>query len=178
MVTDNEAVPGAAQPAGDEQLPADVAAGEELEERPVSRLVFPIAGHGLLMDRDASLEFIEIQTPFYIPNNHPQFRGLINRRGSLVPVFDIRKLIDDNFRDGDEGEGRILVLGTGDDAVGVILDATPYRVSVSVDQKAAPPVKLVQVFGELVAECFERNGEHFTQVALEEFLYSLAHGTQ
>lgn len=161
---------------GEDQLPGDVVAGQELEERPVSRLVFPIAGYALLMEQDASLEFIELQTPFYIPNNHPQFRGLINRRGSLVPVFDIRKLIDESFRD--QGEGRILVLGSGDDAVGVILDATPHRISVSADQKASPPVKLVQVFGELVGECFEHDGGYFTQVALEDFLYSLVHGTQ
>lgn len=165
MVTEDEAIGGPAAVPG--------AAVDELEPRPVSRLVFPVAGYRLFLDQRTSMEFIETQTPFHIPSNHALFRGLINRRGSLVPVFDIRVLLDGDA--GNRGAGRILVLGTGDDAVGIILDATPYRVSVSEDQRASPPIKLVQVFGEFLGECFERDGESFTQVALEDFLYDLAH---
>lgn len=160
------AVPGEAQP-------VDTEIGEGQEPRPVSRLVFPVAGYGLLLDQTSSMEFLESQTPFYIPSNHPLFRGLINRRGSLVPVFELRPLFDEPAVA--KGADRVLVVGGGDDAVGIVLDGTPYRISVLEEQRASPPVKLVQVFGEHLGECFERDGECFTRVALEDFLYMLVH---
>lgn len=146
---------------------------EETENRPVSRLVFTIAGHGLLLHQETSMEFLEDQTPYHIPNNHPQFRGLINRRGSLVPVYEIRSLLNDDHEEKDST--RLLVLGSGDDAVGIFLDATPYRVSLAVEPDASPPDGLVRVFGDLVEGCYAQNEERFTQVALEDFMHKLVH---
>lgn len=173
MVTEDDVQREAAAIPGEESPPVDAEIGKEHEPRPVSRLVFPVAGYGLFLDQSSSMEFLESQTPFYIPSNHPLFRGLINRRGSLVPVFDLRALFDEPALSGPAD--RVLVLGGGDDAVGIVLDATPYRVSVFEEQRASPPVKLVQVFGEHLGECFQHGGECFTRVALEEFLYTLVH---
>lgn len=172
MVTGDDVHPQSAVP-GDASSPVDGEIGQQPEPRPVSRLVFPVAGHGLFLDQASAMEFLESQTPFYIPSNQSLFRGLINRRGSLVPVFDLRRLLDEETGNGDTG--RILVLGGGDDAVGIVLDATPYRVSVFEEQRVSPPVKLVQVFGEHLGECFERDGECFTRVGIEEFMYKLVH---
>lgn len=173
MVTGDEVLPGTSGLAGGENPAVDAVAEEEPQVLSVSHLVFPVAGHSLFLDQQTTMEFLENQSPFYIPNNNPLFRGLINRRGSLVPVFDIRMLFDEEVRD--RGGSRVLVLGSGDDAAGIILDATPYRVSVSEEQRSSPPIRLVQTFGEFLGESYERDGEHFTRVALEDFLYSLVH---
>lgn len=175
MVTGKEVFPGATAGPDAEQPAVNAAAEEQPESRPASHLVFPVAGHGLFLDQQTTMEFLENQSPFYIPNNNPLFRGLINRRGSLVPVFDIRLLFDEDVPD--RGGGRVLVLGAGDDAVGIILDATPYRVSVSEEQRSSPPIRLVQTFGEFLGESFERDGDHYTRVALEDFLYRLVNDT-
>jgi chemotaxis signal transduction protein len=173
VVTEDELYSGATLRSNEGGVSADVPVGEEPESRPVSRLVFPVAGYGLLLDAHSSMEFLENQTSYHIPNNQPLFRGLINRRGSLVPVFDIRALLDDEVRG--RNTDKVLVLGTGEDAVGVALDATPYRVFVLEHQTVSPPVKLVQTFGEHVGDAFERGAECYTQVALSDFLYNLVH---
>lgn len=175
MVTGDEVFPGATAVPGGEDPAVATVADEQPESRPASHLVFPVAGHGLFLDQQTAMEFLENQSPFYIPNNNPLFRGLINRRGSLVPVFDIRVLFDEGVRD--RGGSRVLVLGSGDDAVGIVLDATPYRVSVSEEQRSSPPIRLAQTFGEFLGESFERDGEHYTRVALEDFLYRLVQDT-
>lgn len=175
MVTGDEVLPGSTAAPGGKDPAADAVADEQPEIQLVSHLVFPVAGHGLFLDQQTTMEFLENQSPFYIPNNNPLFRGLINRRGSLVPVFDIRVLFDEDVRD--RGGSRVLVLGSGDDAAGIILDATPYRVSVSAEHRSSPPIRLVQTFGEFLGESFERDGEHYTRVALEDFLYRLVHDT-
>jgi len=170
-VTEERELPSAG---GDHAAPPaldEAGAVEGIENRPVSRLVFPVGGHGLLLGHDTSMEFLEDQTPYYVPNRHPQFRGLINRRGSLVPVFDIRHLFKDD--QGEPDESGVLVLGTGEDAVGIFLDATPYRISLTGDEETQPPENLVRIFGEYVETSYAQGGQLFVQVDLENFLYKL-----
>lgn len=145
---------------------------EEPVNRPVSRLLFPLAGQGLLYDRHSAMEYFESQKLFRIPTAHPLFRGLINRRGSLVPIFDIGMLLGCEASLG--GQARVLVLGRGDDSAGLILDATPYRISVMDEQKVAPPPHLTQVFGEHLRECFDTGQQCVAEVDFESFLGDLA----
>lgn len=156
-------------------MPAQAATEELVESRPVSRLVFQVADHLLLYDQRTAMEYFESQTLFRIPTRHAAFRGLVNRRGSLVPVFDVGMLL------GAEpvlsSRVRVLVLGTGDDAVGVILDTTPYRTSISEEKKGPTPVQLFQVFGRHVGECFETQSGCVAEVDLGSFLEDLAHET-
>lgn len=142
------------------------------EGLPVSHLVFPVGGFGLMVAQKGEMEFLENQTPFHIPNNHPKFRGLINRRGSLVPVFDIRELLDDRVRRNDD---KVLVLGRGEDAAGIVLDEVPYRVMLGEEHRAAPPDRLNRVFGDALGDCYARDGTYQVFVAMDQYLYKLAH---
>lgn len=148
---------------------------EAVEDPPVNRLVFQIAGQGLLYDQRSPMEYFESQTLFRIPTRHPIFRGLINRRGTLVPVFDIGMLF--NAQACLSNQAAVLVLGTADDAAGLILDTTPYRVALTRRQKEAPPVQLTQVFGPHLGDCFQTSGQYVADVNLEGFLDDLVQET-
>ncbi|HSH41845.1 MAG TPA: chemotaxis protein CheW [Arenicellales bacterium] len=158
-------------PASGGGAPPDSADLDQAAERPVSRLVFPVAGHGLLLDSTSPMEFLEGQWPYYVPNNHPLFQGLINRRGTLVPVYEVRGLLDPDL--AGQRESNILVLGSGDDAVGIFLDGTPYRIAVIGERPGSPPVKLAQVFGEHLGDSLEHEGQCYARVDLEDFLLGL-----
>jgi len=175
MVTEEEPAT-AGFPGRDDATPPDPAELDREAERPASRLVFPVAGHGLLLDSSSPMEFLEDQWPYYIPNNHPLFQGLINRRGTLVPVFEIRGLLDPDF--GGQRDSNILVLGAGDDAVGIFLDGTPYRITVTGDSPGTPPVKLAQVFGEHLGDSLEHEGQCYARVDLENFLLGVVRAGQ
>jgi chemotaxis signal transduction protein len=153
----------------------ELASLEVVDDPPVSRLVFQVAGQGLLYDQRSPMEYFESQTLFRIPTRHPIFRGLINRRGALVPVFDIGMLLNAQARLSDHAP--VLVLGKGDDAAGLILDTTPYRVSISRRQKEPPPVHLTQVFGPHLGDCFQTGGQYVADVDLQDFLNDLVEET-
>lgn len=146
-----------------------------VEDRPVSRLVFEVAGHRLLYDRQTPMEYFEAQALFRIPTSHPLFRGLVNRRGTLVPVYDVGVML--GAEASLSNRARVLVLGAGDDAVGVILDSTPHRESISISQKVPPPVQLVQVFGRHINDCFEAGSGYLVEVDLNGFLDELVDET-
>jgi len=175
MIDRDHTLPRLSRDPDEQPVSARTVTEEPLENRPVSRLVFQVAGQLLLYDQRTAMEYFESQTLFRIPTRHPVFRGLINRRGSLVPVFDVGSLL--GAEPSLSSRARVLVLGTGDDAVGVILDSTPYRTSIAEEQKAPAPVQLFQVFGRHIGECFEIESGCVADVDLGGFLEDLSHET-
>lgn len=175
METNDNLIPGDSRIESAGEPPVEEAYDETAEAKPASRLVFPVSGHGLLYDQQTAMEYFEGQAMYRIPNNHPLFRGLINRRGSLVPIFDIRKLIEPQAETGHDN--KLLVFGGGDDAVGIVLDDTPYRVSITEDQKSSPPGHLGEVFGPHLVDCFEQSGGYLLDVALDDFLHHVVQET-
>lgn len=172
-MVENDGTPsGATRPSDDERNPL---AGPE-QEAGVSLLAFPVAGYGLLYDHESPTEYIDKQAIYPIPTDHPLFRGLINRRGSLVPVYEIRPLIDPDQRIPDDASSNLFVLGRGDDAVGILLDAVPYRITVTEQQKTAPPPLLTKVFGEHLKHCYKDGDALYANVALDAYLYELRNG--
>lgn len=145
---------------------------EAASDKPVGRLAFAIAGCGILYHYESPTEYIEDAAIFPIPTTHHLFRGLINRRGSLVPIFDIRTLVDPD-REPDFDRTRILVLGSSDDAAGILLDATPYRIYLTPDHETAVPSFLATAFGRYVTESFYHNDKYYVAVHLDDFLYDL-----
>lgn len=107
------------------------------DEELVARLVFRIGGHVAAHDPERVGELIRHPVIHCVPNAPEVLAGLLNSRGRVVPVYDIRRLLPstdsapadsgtiewvlvfhDNDRDGDEG---------ADDCVGVIIDEMPLR---------------------------------------------------
>jgi len=174
--------------ASDEDMPADPAQpaiggggatpgpADPEHDGGVSVLAFPVAGYGLLYDNRSPTEYLDKQSIFPIPTDHPHFRGLINRRGSLVPVYEIRPLVDPGRQVADDAESNIFVLGRGDDAVGILLDTVPYRVTVMEQQEIAPPGSLTNAFGAHIRHCYRDGDQIYVSVALDAFLYELRNG--
>lgn len=107
------------------------------DEELVPRLVFRIGGHAAAHDPERVGELIRHPAVHRVPNAPEVLAGLLNSRGRVVPVYDIRHLLPstdseptdsgaiewvlvfhDNDRDGDEG---------ADDCVGVVIDEMPLR---------------------------------------------------
>ncbi|TVY10048.1 chemotaxis protein CheW [Paenibacillus cremeus] len=72
-------------------------------------------------------EIIRLQPLTPIPNTKKEIQGVINLRGKVVPVVCFRKKI---MMQGatDEQLKRIIILNTGEDSVGLIVDRV-YRVA-------------------------------------------------
>lgn len=177
-MTANDGTPsGATQPENGERIPPTGPAEAEQEQNAgTSLLVFPVAGYGLIYDHQSPTEYIDKQAIYPIPTDHPLFRGLINRRGSLVPVYEIRPLIDPGHSVPDDTNSHIFALGRGDDAVGILLDSVPYRITVTEQQKVSAPSSLSAVFGSHIKHCYKESDDFYVNVALDAFLYELRNG--
>jgi purine-binding chemotaxis protein CheW len=73
-----------------------------------------------------------------IPNALEHIRGVINLRGTIVPVFDLKRRFNLNAT-ADTRFAIILVVTVRDRIVGLIADAVPKVLTVSADEIAPPP---------------------------------------
>ncbi len=107
-----------------------------------SRLGFKIGNLRLFMPFDEASELSEMMPVYRIPNVPAWFRGLANLHGNLVPVVDLSGMA--GLAAGQGKSGKLLVVGRGGDAIGVMIDGIPERIPVdataAVDVPDLPPV--------------------------------------
>lgn len=106
-----------------------------IEERQIQH-GYSIGQFNFLVKELTCAEIMEDNSIFPLPKTQPGLRGLINARGSLIPVFDLKQLL--NIKKNQKEY--ILVLGTEDDAVGIIIDSLPIQPSIKKQMQQTPPL--------------------------------------
>lgn len=95
-------------------------------------VVFELSGETYALDILHVHEIIRMQPVTPVPGAPEYIEGLINLRGRVVPVVDLRKRFGLRTREiGDRS--RIIVVQVSDDIVGVVVDAVSEVISVSPD---------------------------------------------
>ena len=84
------------------------------------------------------LEIISIQSITSGPSLPHYYKGLINLRGKVVPVIDVRLKFNQEERAYDE-KNCIIVVTIQDMQVGLIVDSVAEVVTIEEDQKNDPP---------------------------------------
>lgn len=103
--------------------PPGAVGGLAATEHQRARYAFKIGDIGLLIDQDTTSEVLEQWVVYPLPNMPPWFPGLINLRGNLAPVFDVKQFLQ---LDKDVQEKRwLLILDEGEGAVGLFIDNLP-----------------------------------------------------
>jgi purine-binding chemotaxis protein CheW len=93
-------------------------------------VVFELSGEVYALDILHVNEIIRIQPVTPVPGAPEYIEGLINLRGRVVPVVDLRKRFGLRTRDiGDRS--RIIVVQVSDDIVGAVVDAVSEVITVS-----------------------------------------------
>ncbi len=145
-------------------LPAQSAAGAEAGTGP-SRFGFLIGNIGLLLEPESLSEVIEETLIHPIPNTPPWFSGMINLRGNLVPVFDLKVLF--GLRDEHNETRRLLVVDKGNKAVAIRIDGLPKAFVPERCAKQLPP--LPQALKEHVQKVYIHEEEIWLEFDFEAF---------
>lgn len=83
-------------------------------------------------------EIILVSEITQVPETPSYVKGLINIRGTVIPVIDMRTRF--GFSEGElTSESRIMVLHVGDKTIGIIVDGVSEVLRVTQDQIAPPP---------------------------------------
>lgn len=146
---------------------AGLAAMQESEDTAPLRYGFRLGGIGFLLAQEQLVEVAMDLAVHPIPNTEKWFAGMINMRGNLVPVFDIRMLLGmSNDADGKDRR-RLLVLGSGEMAVGILIDELPT--TVHLDQPESHSPQLPDMLTKYIGGAFSDQGQVWMEFNIEAF---------
>lgn len=82
---------------------------------------------GLLLKADVVYEIIEQARITPIPGVMPVFKGIVNHRGNIVPVYDLNELVKNKTLQWERN--RLIILNAGKQSVALFLYDLPVQVS-------------------------------------------------
>lgn len=153
------------QPTG----PAGAACTSESVARQV-RHGFRIGSIGLLTPTEKPRDVIQSAPVYPIPKTERWLLGVINLRGNLIPVFDLHTVLEEDEARRDPN--LLLVVGKGEDAVGIGLDALPRPVDATVRSSQLPP--LPDALADYCPAAYVDGDETWLEFELEAFFAALA----
>lgn len=141
----------------------------------VQRYGFRIGGCRFVHDLTLAVELIELPHCYDLPNSSTWFSGLVNLRGNLVPVFDLKNLLGGSGPAGDRQ--MLLVIGNGETVAGLVIDGTPDHISLDAGSRIEQPERVPEVLLEHLQGAYEFAGETWYQASYEGLFGSLAQRT-
>ncbi len=115
---DPETLFAAQLPAGEEQ---PTMAASEVRAAPVAAVVFQVGRHELGIEVSHVHEVLSWRTPAPVPRAPAFVEGVIELRGEVVPVVDMRKRLG-LPADEPDAETRIVVVAFGEECIGLVVD--------------------------------------------------------
>lgn len=131
-------------------------------------LTFSIGKDKYAMDIKYIEDIIGVQNIASVPEQPDYLKGVINLRGIIIPVIDIRIRFNKEERAYDD-RTCIVVINMDDAAVGIVVDTVLEVMSIEVDAIAQPPA-----FNESVANQYMKGiGRHKDDVIIIVDCYAL-----
>ncbi len=124
----------------------------------------------ILLSENTVSEVLDRPQIFPVPNTATWFEGLINLRGNVVPVFDLRELFGTAPITGERQ--MLLVIDKGETAIGVAIDGLPVPApdSAPLDKRPSLPGLLENFTGPV----FEHDENLWLEVDIPGLIGSLS----
>lgn len=120
-----------ARPLAESKTPAEV----------LDVLVFSLAGERYGVEASYVLEVLPLRELTPLPCVPPVFAGVMNYRGRILPVLDIRRLFGLSGQGTTEGN-RVVVMEANSMALGILTESVAGIVRIDAQEITPPPVTL------------------------------------
>lgn len=155
-----------------------------VSRKEILRFGYRIGALNFLVPEGVLSELLRAPAIYPIPNVSNALRGYVNRQGALIPVWDVTRIIDceiiddhsdasavSEIRGRSDGES-VLVLGTGDARVGMVIDALPRAIR-NIDKASRLPLLPALLVNHVRAAVFA-DSELWLEFNHETFFGALA----
>ena len=110
---------------------------ESIQQDERQLVVFDLSTESYGVDIGAVREIIRLQEITKVPRTPEFVEGVINLRGGVIPVIDLRKRFELPVAD-ETSDNRIVVVDIGGQNIGVVVDAVTEVLRVSADSIEPP----------------------------------------
>lgn len=112
-------------------------------------VVFSIADEVYAVDIHQVKEIIRVPEITRVPRTPEFVEGVVNLRGSVIPVIDLRKRL--GFEAGEAGrDQRIVVMEMGEQTVGMIVDSVSEVLQVAVEDIEPPSPYVLSIDSQYI----------------------------
>jgi len=100
-------------------------------------VVFSLGAEEYALPIEAVHEIIRFTEPRSVASDAAWVRGVIGLRGKIIPIFDLAARV--GLAGTDSAPGKIVIVDTGTDQVGVMVDEVEEVLTVGTDQLESVP---------------------------------------
>ena len=136
------------------------------------RYGFRVGGLPLLHDLSQTVQLTEVPQTHRLYSTGAWFIGIANLRGNLVPVFDLKPLIQ--AAANRRGPSRMLVVGDGDEAAAILIDGTPIPLALDSTREHFDFDSVPEFVKPHVHLAYSHEGEVWLQPNYESLFRALA----
>lgn len=129
-----------------------------------------VGGLRILLPEETVSEVLDRPEIYPVPNTVSWFEGLINLRGNVVPVFDLRELFGTAPIAGERQ--MLLVIDKGENALGIAIDGLPVPAPDSAPLAKRP--SLPGVLENYTGAVFEHDANLWLEVNISGLIASLS----
>jgi twitching motility protein PilI len=132
-----------------------------------------IGSLGFLVPTEIYCEMLDKVPVNALPNVPPWLSGLLNLRGNLIPVFDLRVVLEEELPDNEQKKRRLFIIDRGDKTAALWIDGFPeLKDSFFLQPLKKLPV-LPQKLQRFVIEGFELDDQIWLSVKYEDMFKAL-----
>jgi len=137
------------------------------------RYGFRLGKINFLVHETAMCEVVKNPVVYSIPNTPQWIQGLINLRGILVPVLDIKKRIKQE--DEKNSKETLLVINKGENAFATFIEALPDSLNIDDSDftKTIVPDDIPEILKAYITEAFEFKQERWLELDYDAFLKNI-----
>jgi len=117
---------------------------------------FRIGDIGFLIPQDVISEVAEELPYCQLPNTSMVLFGMANSRGNIIPIFDLHELF--GFSNQNDSYRKILIIGSGDDAIAVMTSELPIRINISPEQRLRSMPPIPDILRPFTKGCYQEKG--------------------
>ena len=110
-------------------------------ENSINLVTFRLGNNEYAIDIMQAKEIIKMEKITLIPNAPNYVEGVINLRGNIIPIVDLKKRFNLEENEGEKNTG-IIIVKIDDVDMGIIIDAISKVVSISNSNIQPPPPML------------------------------------
>ncbi len=171
-MSDERVHAGAASVPGIDTAKDDSAPADEALPEHVARHAFSVGGLNLLVGEGTLCEVMDVPPIARVPHTAAWFLGLANLRGEVVPVFDLAQVL--GRASARRSVGRLLVIGRGEAAAGVLIEELPALQRFDPTERAEPISPLPPALESCVTDCYARDGKEWIEFVHERLFETIA----
>lgn len=144
---------------------------DENNDKPHTRYGYKIAEMNFLIPEGIDSEVIQNPTIFNLPNSPSWIAGLINIRGSIIPVMDLDKFLSKNAT---KKYSNILVLNKADKKSTISIMVNDLPVSLECNDSTATAKSYPELLLDFIADGFSQKNNDWIEFNPQKLFEKLA----